>query len=145
MRVICKLNDPSNTPSNIPDNFDFGLEIGKQYTVMGMLTFKESGHLYFLVDECSRPSWFPHQLFTISNSQLPKNWFVNINEDRTDVDFHNLIGFYELCNDVDFFNNLLEREEETMRIYFRRKMELEKELAERDSEEDNEALGSKLV
>ena len=130
MKVICKHNDPSNLPSGIPDNFDYCLEINKEYLVTGILTFKQSNDLYFLVDESGRPSWFPFQIFETINNELPKNWFIKINVGNGYVDYKNLIGFNELCNDEDFFNQLLERNETAMQIYFRRKIELEKELAE---------------
>ena len=78
MKVICKYNDPSNLPNAIPDNFDYGLELSKEYLVMGILTFKQSNNLYFLVDEGGSPSWFPYQIFEIVNNQLPTNWFVKI-------------------------------------------------------------------
>ncbi|PVD49350.1 hypothetical protein DC498_25465 [Terrimonas sp.] len=130
MKVICKYNDPSNLPSGIPDNFDYGLELSKEYLVMGVLTFKQSNNLYFLIDENSRPSWFPYQIFETVTNELPANWFVKINIGDDYVDYQNLIGFDELCNKEDFFNQLLERDEEAMRTYFRRKIELEKELAE---------------
>ena len=129
MRVICKHNDPSNLPIGIPDNFDYGLEIGKEYLVTGILTFKQSDDLYYLVDENGRPSWFPYQIFETVNNELPRNWFVKVNLGNDYVDYKNLIGFNELCNDEDFFNQLLEREETAMQIYFRRKIELEKELS----------------
>lgn len=65
--------------------------------------------------------------FEIVSNELPFNWFVSINKDNKYTDYRNLIGFAELCNDEDFFNKLLERDEATLRTYFRRKMELEKE------------------
>ncbi|HTN36337.1 MAG TPA: hypothetical protein VL053_04630 [Arachidicoccus sp.] len=130
MKVICKYNDPSNLPSGIPDNFDYGLEINKEYLVTGILTFKQSDDLYFLVDESGRPSWFPFQIFEIINNKLPKIWFIKINVRNDYVDYKNLIGFNELCNNDAFFNQLLERDEEAMQVYFKRKIELEKELAE---------------
>lgn len=130
MKVICRFNDPSNIPDNIPDDFDYGLDLGKEYLVMGMLTFKESNNLYFLVDEGGRPSWFPFQIFEISNNKIPESWFVKINTDNDYTDYFNLISFDELSNQEDYFNQLLGRDEEAMQVYFRRKIELEKELAE---------------
>lgn len=129
MKVVCKHNDPSNLPSDIPDNFDYGLELNKEYLVMGVLTFKKSNDLYFLVDENGRPSWFPFQIFEVISNELPANWFMKINIGDHYVDYRNLFGFNELCKKEDFFNQLLERDEEVMQIYFRRKVELEKILA----------------
>jgi hypothetical protein len=128
MKVVCKYNDPSDIPSCIPDNFDYGLVLSKEYLVMGVLTFKKSNDLYLLVDENNRPCWFPYQLFELITNELPANWFVKINIGNDYVDYQNVIGFDELCNNEDFFNQLLERDEEAMRIYFKRKLELEKEM-----------------
>jgi len=130
MKVICKYNDPDNVPNGISSNFDFGLKLGKEYLVMGLLTFKLSNDLYYLVDEGGRPSWFPNQIFEVLGNCLPYSWYMKINIGDDCVDYKNLIGFSELCNEQDFFNRLLEREEKAMRIYFRRKIEMEKQLDE---------------
>ena len=132
MKIICKYNDPSNLPGGIPDDFDYGLVLSKEYLVMGIMTFKNSDNLYFLVDENGRPSWFPYQIFEISNKKLPCNWFVKINYENQFTDYKNLLGFDELCNNENFFNQLLERDEDAMRIYFRQKIELEKELLDQE-------------
>lgn len=55
MKVKCLYNDPSNVGEGIPNDFDYGLEINKEYLVMGIMTFKKSDNLYFLIDEDSRP------------------------------------------------------------------------------------------
>lgn len=125
MKVVCIYNDPSNVMSGIPDNFDYGLEIKKEYLVMGITTFKESDNLYYLVDENGRPSWFPYQIFKIIENDLPSSWFICVNSDNVYTDYKNLIGFNELCNNEDYFNNLLEREPESLQVYFKRKKELE--------------------
>lgn len=124
MKIICKYNDPEKVSDNIPDNFDYGLELGKEYFVMGILTFKDSDNLYFLTDSNSKPSWFPSQIFEISNNKLSDSFSVRINLEDDNVDYRNLIGFDELCNDNEYFNLLLLRDEEAMRIYFKRKFEL---------------------
>ena len=55
MKVKCLYNDPSNVGEGIPNDFDYGLEINKEYLVMGIMTFKKSDNLYFLIDEDSLP------------------------------------------------------------------------------------------
>lgn len=43
------------------------------------------------------------------------------------------MGFYELCNDDDFYDLLIDRDYEAACIYFRRKIEVEKmELEKKD-------------
>ncbi len=99
---------------------------------MSLLTFKGSNDLYLLVDENGRPSWFPHQVFEIVSNILPKKWLVKINRGNEFVDYQNLIGFNELCNKDDVFNRLFERDEEPIRIYFKRKIALEGDLSEEE-------------
>ena len=130
IKIKCIYNDPNDLPDGIPNNFDYGLEVDKEYLVMGIAIFKKSDNLYFLVDENSCPNWFPSQIFDITHNSLHYNWFMKVNFDNEHVDYKNLIGFDELCNDENFFNLLLERDENAMRIYFRRKIEMEKEFTE---------------
>lgn len=130
MKVICKFNDPSHLPCSIPANFDYGLELNKEYVVMGLLTYKKSENLYFLIDESGRPGWFPFQIFKLTENTLHSNWHLKINVNDQHSDYYNLIGFQELCSQEGYFNKLLERDEVAMQIYFRRKIEYEKELAD---------------
>ncbi len=129
MKVICKYNNPSNLPDYIPNDFDYGLELNKEYLVMGILNFKNSDNIYFLVDENGLPSWFPAQIFDISNNKIPNNWVMKINED-IHIDYKNLISFNELCDNEFLFNQILERDDSAMNIYFNKKIELEKKLAD---------------
>lgn len=59
---------------------------------------------------------------------IPQNWFMRVNGKKDDISFYSLCVFDEFCNDNDFYERLMDREEKEMRIYFRRKIELEKEL-----------------
>ena len=128
MKVICHYNDPSkNLPEGSPDNFDYGLEKEKEYLVMGIMLFENS--LEYLIDENGKPSWFPHQLFTISNTRLSQNWHFKAFPRQESDKLLFLCGFYELCCDKDFqfYTLLLERDENALSKYFQRKMEAEKE------------------
>lgn len=133
MKIKCIYNDPENTPKGIPNDFDYGLELGKEYLVMGVMTYKSSNNVYFLIEENLRPAWFPFQIFKIIKNDFPKDWYLYINVSDKYSDCYNLIGFEELCNNNSFFNKLLERDEEAMRIYFRRKIELEQYYESLDS------------
>ncbi|MBN2695090.1 hypothetical protein JXR93_10530 [bacterium] len=113
---------------DIPNNFNYGLELYKEYLVMGILTFKDTNELYYLIDENGFPSWFPNQIFEITNNELPIDWFIKINTSNDYLSYKNLIGFDELCNNEDFFYDLLERDKKVLQIYYKRKIELEKKL-----------------
>ena len=49
---------------------------------------------------------------------------------------HSLIGFDELCNDELFYEKLFEGDENTLRICYRRKKELEEEFNDKKDEDD---------
>src|SRR5258705_9985974 len=78
MKVICKKVDSQGfdlkeVTTVFSNNFDYsfggsGLELGKEYTVMGIALYNDSNCLYYLVDASGRPDWFPYLLFeTLDN------------------------------------------------------------------------------
>jgi hypothetical protein len=109
---------------------EFGLTIGKEYIVMGMLMGE--GALDYLVDDGGNISAYPYPLFEVVDSKLPSNWFFRSYK-NTDENYpyqETVWGYHELVFDDSHYEKLVEGEEEAERIYFRRKIELEKELAE---------------
>lgn len=138
MKVLCKQTtskgfDLKQVTTVFSNDFDYtfggyGLELGKQYLVMGIATYKDSNCQYYLLDVNGKPEWFPFLLFEISDNSLPQNWFVRISGEKESSDLFSIYGFEELCNDVFFYDRLAEREEVAMRIYFKRKIEYEEEL-----------------
>ena len=96
---------------------------------MGMLLYKNSNCLYYLIDVSGRPDWFPHLLFNTSENSLSYDWFVRVNN-RGENGIYCVWGFDELCNSEKFYEQLMERDEQAMGIYFRRKIEIEKFLAD---------------
>ena len=109
---------------------EFGLMIGKEYIVMGMLMGE--GALDYLVDDGGNISAYPYPLFEVVDSKLPSNWFFRSYK-NTDENYsyqETVWGYHELVFDDSHYEKLVEGEEQAERIYFRRKIELEKELAE---------------
>jgi hypothetical protein len=86
---------------------------------------KDSNCLYYLVDQWGGPLWEPYLLFDISDNCLPSNWYVQICDKKGPGDLFYLSGFYELCNDDDYHDLLMDRDEGAMDIYFKRKIEFE--------------------
>ncbi|MBL7786521.1 MAG: hypothetical protein JNM36_11495 [Chitinophagales bacterium] len=142
MKITCKqttskgfnLKEVTTVTSNNYDyNFGgYGIELNKEYLVMGIAIYKNSNCLYYLTDVNGEPDWFPYLLFDVADNYIPRNWFILVSGKNDDTGIYLLCGFDELCNDSDFHDQLLEGDEEAMRIYFRRRMELEKELLEKE-------------
>lgn len=125
MKVICNFNDPLNLPFEYPNDFDYGLEIGKEYIVMGIVLYKNSNNMYYLVDSNGRPNWFPYQIFKISENSLPEDWFINVQYKKENSDIYSIWGFSELCNNEEYYDLLMDRDKSALNIYFKYKKSYE--------------------
>lgn len=142
MRVVCKkitsqdinLIEVNTVSSN---NFDYnfggyGLELDKEYLVMGIILYFSSQCSYYLIDVHGKPYWFPYLLFDILENSIPSSWFFINKRKNIEGNIHIICGFDELCNDEEYYNKLISREEKAMRTYFKRKIELEKAITDKD-------------
>lgn len=110
---------------------EYGIEIGKEYLVMGLIVFQT--YQAYLVDDNGHVSTYPCQLFEVVDDKVNLNWHFRLTEKEEDIYpfVQAIFGYSELCSDKKAYENLIiEMKEDTLRIYFRRKIELEKELAE---------------
>lgn len=110
---------------------EYGIEIGKEYLPMGLITFQT--YQAYLIDDKGFISTYPCQLFEIIDSKVNSNWHFRLIERDEDIYpfVQALLGYPELCSDKKAYENLIvEQEENTQRIYFKRKIELEKDLGE---------------
>ncbi len=86
----------------------------------------------YLVDDGGYISAYPNPLFEVVNNKIPSSWFFNSLK-RTDQNYpyqEAIWGYYELVLDNSHYEKLVDGDEEAQRIYFKRKIELEKALAE---------------
>lgn len=110
---------------------EYGIEIGKEYLVMGLITFQT--YQAYLIDDNGFIAAYPCQLFEVVDNKINSNWLFRLIEKGEDIYpfVQAILGYYELCSDKKAYENLIvEMEQSTQQIYFRRKIELEKELAE---------------
>ncbi len=124
------------------------IDIGTEYLVMGIIIFKT--YQAYLIDDFRlidgseiidksrliNGGGFiyacPCQLFEVVDNKVSPNWHFRLIEKDEDIYpfVQAIFGYPELCSDKKAYENLIvEMEEETQSIYFRRKIELEKELA----------------
>ena len=133
MKILCKKNtikgvDLKEVTTFLVDEYNYELEIGKEYLVMGIMTPKDSNCIYYLTDHNGSPFWYPYLLFDITDNTIPKNWYILILNKNGDGTIFTLIGFDELCNDDDFHDALMERDEQAMLTYFKRRIEMENDV-----------------
>lgn len=97
------------------------LRVDERYIVYGQMICR--GMLQYLIkgtDE-NLPSWYPAEIFEVENALLPLEWYFRYQNDEVSA----LWGFYELVNDKEFIDQLMEREEEAVMIFLKRKKEID--------------------
>lgn len=108
---------------------EYGIEIGKEYLVMGLIIFQT--YQAYLIDDNEFIATYPCQLFEISDDRLGSNWHFRIIDKGEDIYpfVQAIFGYPELCSEKNAYENLIvEMEKDAQRIYFKRKIEFEKEL-----------------
>ena len=114
-------------PIGITADTQYGeLEVGRVYLIMGMMLF--DGHLTYLIDSGRIVNACYQQLFTIIDGRFPPNWHFRAfaRSDNYRQVLEAVWGYPELVFDESHYAKLVDMEEDAQRIYFRRKMEMEK-------------------
>jgi len=130
MKVICIIKtlkglNLTEKESFFPDWYDYGLTIGREYLVMGIMLSKNSNIPCYLIDDDGNPFWYPYMLFEVTNNKLPVDWYIDTSIETKGGNIRTLIGFKELCTDEKFHDDLIsEREEYALQTYFKRKEEI---------------------
>lgn len=107
------------------------VKVGREYLVMGIIVFRT--YQGFLLDDDGFISVLPCQLFEILDNKIDHKWYFRMVDKEEEIYpyIQSIFGYYELCLDKNsYYNLIVEQEETSMQIYFRRKIELEKTLSE---------------
>ena len=98
------------------------LRVGEIYVIYGQMLYR--GMLQYLIKGTyeNLPSWYPAEIFDIVDSLVPFEWYFRYQrEGETSA----IWGFGELVNGEQYNYNLIEREEEAIRILLKRKKEID--------------------
>jgi len=140
MRVRCKLNDFNQIEnSEVVERIEkqskntnfFDLQIGRRYTVYGIVLFDNYPWYFISLKEKSAPIYAPKDLFETSDGRISRYWklsALNLNE----IGFENCepstqLVFKEWSMDPFFFEKLAEGDEETLEIFLRYKALMDSE------------------
>jgi hypothetical protein len=100
---------------NTPDSV-FHIAIKEHYQVFAIACYK-GAVLLLLSDDANLPNWYPIDLFSVEDGQLPSDWHCATYRNNDDgLQF--LIGYQRLISDESHYDALLERETEAVE-YFR--------------------------
>lgn len=130
MKVICLKNqlygfEMKRVAPYAKDIVEYPININKEFIVMGLQLDINTNNIKYLIQNIGLPLWYPQQLFTISENTIPENWFVKhiVKNNAGKIFF--LTGFDELCNNDDFHDALMEREDWALQIFYKRLKEQE--------------------
>ena len=105
------------------------ITVRAEYLVMGIIIFQ--AYQAYLIDDNGFIAACPCQLFEVIDDKIGSNWHFRMVEKGEDIYpfVQAVFGYYELCFDKKSYENLIvEKDEATQGIYFRRKVEFENEL-----------------
>ncbi|HGE5803999.1 TPA: hypothetical protein ACGGKZ_004353 [Bacillus thuringiensis] len=124
MKVTCLYNT-GNALSKITEE-TFNLTIEKEYIVYGICKL-QSGELTYLIlgERENMPSWYPAELFKISDALQPLEWYCAEHKQVKDTTIDYIWGYKELALDDIHALGLIERENKDMELFLKRKAEID--------------------
>lgn len=130
MKVKCEANTGANLSEKTYEigyttETMFELKKHEFYTVYGMCQWRNSLHFLIKGEENNYPSWYPAELFTVSDKKLPLEWYFDF---YTDNDISAVWGYKELVEDESHFDELMERKNDALRVFLTRKREIDEVL-----------------
>lgn len=130
MKVTCKANSGENLTEkalsigNIPKT-KFNLVISHSYNVYGICVWNEVLHYLLIGHDNSAPSWYPAELFDVSEHLLPIEWYFNYYGHKQGYELSAIWGYKELALDESHYDGLLERDGEALEVFLKRKREMD--------------------
>lgn len=108
------------------DETNYPIKIGDRFNVYGQHLYK--GVLSYLVLGTyeNLPSWYPAELFEIEDALLPLEWYYRYL--GYDSNLSAIWGYKELVLDEEHHDNLIERDKEAIRIFLKRKKEIDENI-----------------
>lgn len=103
-------------------NTKLPLRINEIYVVYGQVLYR--GILKYLIKgtEENLPSWYPAEIFETVNLLLPFEWYYRYQKNE---EISAIWGFQELVEDKQYIDDLIERKDEAIKIFLKRKKEID--------------------
>lgn len=104
---------------------DLNLKNGETYIVYGISLWKDVLHYLIIPHELNVPDWLPADLFIIQDSKIPDDWYFCYFGENDSSLLKILIGYTEMITDVTHYINLIERDINALRTFYKRKYEID--------------------
>lgn len=130
MKVQCRFNLGKNLSKRTLEAGDlptteFQLDIGTEYIVYGISLWR--GALYYLTMDkyMTLPTWHPADLFIVTDNLTPVEWYFKYFGFNETFNLNALWGYKELVLDETHYTGLIERENEAIKVFLKRKEEID--------------------
>ena len=100
----------------------YPLKPGEVYIVYGQHIYRNVLSYLIIGTYENLPSWYPAELFEVVDPLLPMEWFCQYDSNSV---LSALWGYYELVLSENHYDDLIEREDEAIRIFLKRKKEMD--------------------
>jgi len=104
---------------------EYQLIVGDVYTVYGISLWNNVLNYLTMDRYGTLPFWHPAELFSVEESLLPLEWYYQYFGNGVDTCLSALWGYKELVADENHYDELLEREDTAIRIFLKRKREID--------------------
>lgn len=100
----------------------YPIKIGEVYTIYGQGILNNVLNYLIIGTYENLPSWYPAELFEVVDSQIYYEWLFEYNRDEI---VRALWGYNELIVDKKHYVDLIERQDKAIRIFLKRKKEID--------------------
>lgn len=101
------------------------LETNKEYVVYGISSLDGELDYLILAESENLPSWYPAELFEVSNPLQPLEWYFADHKKSKATTIEYMWGYKELALNDRHALGLIERENEDIEIFLKRKAEID--------------------
>ncbi|CDN45759.1 MULTISPECIES: hypothetical protein [Paenibacillus] len=126
VRCIANTGDKLSIKTKELGNSDqtrYSVKIDEQYTVYGQHIYKGVLSYLLLGTFENLPSWYPAELFEVTDTLLPLEWYFQFYGNENSISA--IWGYKELVAIDSHHDDLIEREDEAVRIFLKRKKEID--------------------
>ncbi|GAC40793.1 hypothetical protein [Paenibacillus popilliae] len=102
---------------------EYSIKIDEMYIVCGQHLYRGVLSYLILGTYENLPSWYPAELFEVTDPLLPLEWYYQCYGDENGISA--VWGYKELVTIDSHYDDLIEREDEAIRIFLKRKKEMD--------------------
>ncbi|MFC1842696.1 hypothetical protein ACFLYU_03505 [Candidatus Dependentiae bacterium] len=133
MKVKCIANTGGSLSQKTIDagykkDSQLNVKIGSKYTVYSMIMRGDSLDYLIVGESLEAPSWYPAELFEVTNHLLPMTWLFTFDKYKNYKGEDSQIaiwGYKEMISDPEHYIALTEGKQKALEVFIKRKQEID--------------------